>query len=118
MKLRILAANILLALHIVIGAIIFFGWLWPAIRPLYLALLIAWPVSWLLCDCCILSKWEYQLRGIYTPAKDLNGVIMSDHYYRAFKIRIPPRFIFAAGAVALVISMVGNALYTIRTGLL
>lgn len=114
---RILA-DILLAVHIIIGIIIFFGWLVPTIRPLYLALLIAWPVSWLLFDCCILSKWEYRLRGIPVPDKDLNGLLMSDHAYRAFKVRIPPRYIFAAGVFVLAVSMLLNALYTFRTGYL
>lgn len=116
MNVRVVVANALFVLHVLIGLVILFGWLYAPIRPLYLALLILWPLCWLVFGFCPLSKWEFQLRGINIKDTDLNGEIISYYARKLFGVRIPAPFIFGGGLVLLGISVVGNVLYVLNVG--
>ncbi len=116
MNMRTAAANAIFAIHFLVGFIILFGWMYLPLRPVYLTLLLLWPLCWLLFGFCPLSKWEFQLRGIDTKKTDLNGEIISYYMRKVFGIRIPALYVFGGGAVVLLVSVLGNILYMLRVG--
>jgi hypothetical protein len=94
---RIIAANALFTLHLMVGALILTGWMFPEIRAPYLMLLIGWPLCWIVFGYCPLTKWELKLRNVSIADEDLNGEFTKYHMKRFFNVDLPSRPIFITG---------------------
>jgi hypothetical protein len=84
-------------MHIVLAIFFLVGWMFPSIKPIYLPLLIAWPLSWLLFGYCPVTKWELLLRQKYNPQIDTNAEAIQYYSKKFFSVHIPPQPIYVAG---------------------
>jgi hypothetical protein len=93
-------------LHCVVVVIIVFGWLWPHIWPLYIAI-ITYTLfqNWIL-GYCILSRWEYALRRMINPKIRYKYNFTTYYTYKLTHKRISTRFVQVAGTVFLATSLV------------
>ena len=92
-------ANILFVLHIILGLIFLFGWLYPHYRFLYLILLISWPLSWIVLGYCPLTKWELWFRKRLDPSIDTNREFIQYYALRFLNIRLASRNIYIVGLI-------------------
>lgn len=91
------AANAIVTLHILIAIFILLGWMFKEIQPIYLAILVAWPLSWVILGYCPLTKWELLLRKKNDPAIDPNTEKIQYLAKKYFHINLPSRPIFIGG---------------------
>lgn len=104
-------ANTILTVHILLGLIILFGWLWLDIRPAYLLTLVGWPLCWVVFGYCPLTKWEFQLRERPDAGTSLNGEIVHHYSRKLIGVEIPVRYILMGGYILLSVSIIGNVAY-------
>ncbi len=95
-------------LHCVVFAIILFGWLWPEIWPLYIAI-ITYTLfqNWIL-GYCVLSRWEFALRRMINPKVRYKYNFTTYYTYKLTHRRISTRFVQVAGTVFLASSLTIN----------
>ena len=110
-RLKQYLANSILTVHVILGFIIVFGWLWPEIRPAYLLTLIGWPLCWLIFGFCPLTKWEFALRGKPEVGTNLNGEIIRHYSKKLLGREIPVKYILTGGYILLIVSIIGNIAY-------
>ncbi len=106
-------ADFLFILHLIVVAIILFGWLFPKIKFLYIGLLIVWPICWIFLMYCPLTKWEFDLRKKHAK-EDLSYRYEYLNYYihKYFNIDIPVQRIFIYGLIFAVASLLINLVLT------
>ena len=102
-------------LHCVVTTIIVFGWLWPMIWPVYIALL-AWVFFQnLVLGYCILSRLEFSLRRLINPKLQYKYDFTTYYTYKLTRRRLSTRFMQVAGTLftgaSLVISLYFKFLY-------
>ncbi len=92
-------------LHCVVGVIIFFGWLWPSIWPVYLAIItITLFQNWLL-GYCILSRMEFSLRRMLDPTLRYDYSFASYYTYKLTRQKLSVRFVQVVGTFFLLSSI-------------
>jgi hypothetical protein len=92
-------------LHCVVGVIIFLGWLWPSIWPLYVAiLLIVFFQNWIL-GYCILSRWEFSLRRMINPKLRYKYNFTTYYTYKLTRQPLSTRFVQIMGTVFIASSL-------------
>lgn len=98
------------ALHCVVGVIIFLGWLWPSIWPLYIAILVYVFFQNLILGYCILSRWEFSLRRMLNPRLRYTYNFTTYYTYKLTHRRLSTRFVQVIGTFFLAASL-GIQLY-------
>jgi hypothetical protein len=110
-KFDLLLANLLFILHILVGGIILFGWIFPQIRILYLAVLVIWPLCWIILKYCPLTQWEFLLRRKYDKNVDYHSEYINYYVSKFFNVDIPINKIFFWGLVFDITSIILNILF-------
>jgi hypothetical protein len=100
---RQILANTFFVTHWVLGIFYLSGWYFTGIRPLYLVLLIIWPLSWILLGYCFLTKWEFKLRKHDDDTVDTNAEFIRYYAKRFFKLDISTRVVYSAGLLVFAI---------------
>ncbi len=77
-----LSADLIFIFHFTVVMIILFGWLVPAIWPLYMFTLVVSLVSDVVFGYCLLSKWEFVLRKKFNPSIDYDYDFTTYYTYR------------------------------------
>lgn len=92
-------------IHCAIGVVIFLGWLWSSIWPLYIATLaIVLVQNWLL-GYCVLSRWEFSLRRMLNPKLRYEYNFTTYYTYKLTHRRLSTRFVQVGGTVFLASSL-------------
>src|SRR3989344_5912967 len=97
MNLHRIAANGIFVLHILVGLLLLVGWAFPQYRPWYLAILVAWPLSWILLGYCPLTKWELMLRQKMHANLDTSEEFIIHYAQKFFNLRIPSPAVYGGG---------------------
>ena len=95
----------LFILHCAIGVVIFLGWLWPEIWPLYVSILVIVLFQNLILGYCILSRWEFSLRRLLDPKLRYEYNFTSYYTYKLTHKRLSTRFVQISGTCFLVSSL-------------
>jgi hypothetical protein len=92
-------------LHCIAFAIILFGWLWPSIWPLYIAI-ITYTLfqNWIL-GYCVLSRWEFSLRRMINPKLRYDFNFTTYYTYKLTHRRLSTQLIQRLGTVFLMTSI-------------
>ncbi|TSC85859.1 MAG: hypothetical protein G01um10148_767 [Parcubacteria group bacterium Gr01-1014_8] len=91
--------------HCVVGVIIFFGWLWPSIWPIYIGLLVYVLFQNLILGYCILSRWEFSLRRMLNPKLRYQYNFTTYYTYKLTHKRLSTKFVQVAGTFFIVASL-------------
>jgi len=110
-KFDLLIANFLFILHILVGGIILFGWIFPQIRILYWTILVLWPLCWVVLGYCPFTRWEYLFRRKFEKHISYHKEFIHYQMKRFFNINIPIRKIFTYGLIFDIVSIVLNILF-------
>lgn len=105
MKYAILA-NSILSIHLVIVAIMLFGWMFTSVSYLYLLTLVTTLLFELALGYCPLTKWEFNLRKKLEPNLSYDYSFLSYYGYRLFQHRVSYKFIRYSALTFLVLSIV------------
>lgn len=92
-----IVADVVFLTHLLVVLIALFGWLFPAIWPLYVAVLLGTIGSNILLERCFLSDWEFALRKVDNPTVDYDFSYSSYYTYKVTKQRIGDSFLRWAG---------------------
>jgi uncharacterized protein DUF2784 len=98
-------ANFIFLFHCAILLVVFFGWLVPALWPVYIAVLIVTLGLDIVLGYCILSKWEFQIRKKLNPHLNYDYSFSSFYTYKLTRKRIPERFVETVGVIFIVFSL-------------
>ncbi len=100
---KIIFANLLAIIHLVVVSIILFGWFIPDLFFIHGLLLVATFLSWVFISKCVLTVWEYKLRN--TNVNYEYGYIQ---YHARNLLRKPPslKFIKIAGLTYLSFALI------------
>jgi hypothetical protein len=102
-KIYLLLANTLFVLHGLLVIFILFGWIFPSIKIIYLAVLLLWLSSWIFLGYCPPTKWEFLLRKKYDKNIDTNAEAIQYYMYKFFKKEISSDTIFTGGLILFII---------------
>jgi len=92
-------------LHVVVFVVILFGWVWPSIWPLYMALLVYVLIQNLVLGYCVLSRMEFSLRRILNPKLRYEYNFTTYYTYKLTHRRISTHFVQVAGTFFLATSL-------------
>ena len=91
------AANTVFVFHILLGIFFLVGWIFPSIKMVYLPLLIAWPLSWVVLGYCPTTKLELLLRKKYDKRINTNAESIQYNAKKYLGVHIASRPIFIGG---------------------
>ena len=92
-------------LHCLIVAIAAFGWLWPALWPLYITLITVILIQDIVLGYCVLSRWEFSLRRMLNPKLRYDYTFTSYYTYKLTHHRLSTNFIRIAAIIFLTTSL-------------
>jgi hypothetical protein len=101
-------ANLIFIFHVFVVLTILFDWLYPQYRFIYLSTLILTLISEAILGCCILTKWEFDLRKKLEPSLDYDYGFVTYYGYKFFNINIPRKYVKYPAIVFLVVSIIIN----------
>lgn len=113
MKRKIVLANLILAAHGFIVAVILFGWAVRPMRPLYIATLLLTGASYLVFGNCLLSKWEFDLRKQVNPSISYDATWLG-YYAPGILRKLPNAFWYWVSTAFVVISIGANAFLMLK----
>ena len=93
-------------LHCAVVALALFGWLWPQIWPVYIALVAVILLQDIFLGYCVLSRWEFALRRMLNPKLRYDYTFTSYYTYKLTHKRLSTQFIRIAGIVFLSASLI------------
>ena len=86
-------ANFIFIFHCAILLVIFFGWIIPALWPVYAAVLAVTLILDIVLGYCILSAWEFQIRKKLNPHLNYHHSFTSFYTHKLTRQRISEKFI-------------------------
>ena len=107
----IILANTIFLIHSAVVLIAFFGWLFPKIWIIYMAVLILTLLSDIIFGYCILSKFEFAIRKKNNPKTDYNYTFSSYYTYKLTNQRISDKFIINIAYIFLTGSILINLFF-------
>ena len=100
-------ANLVFLVHWPICYILLFGWTFRgAWSFLYLVTLVVTLSTQLVFRCCLLTKWEFDLRKKLDPSLEYDHGFISWYAYKYVKIRIPSIVLDYISVIFLSLSLV------------
>lgn len=91
--------------HCAIGVVIFLGWLWQSIWPLYVGLLIVVLFQNIILGYCVLSRLEFALRRMLNPRLRYEYNFTTYYTYKLTHKRLSTRFVQILGTIFLTVSL-------------
>lgn len=101
-------ANLIFVFHVLWALVAIFGWLIPALWPLYMAVLAATLISLLFLSHCPLTRWEFNMRRKVDPTASSSSVFLAHYLAKLLGRQITDAFILRAGLVFVVASIAIN----------
>lgn len=99
-------ADVIWIFHFLVVFIALFGWLFPSIWYVYMAVLGGTLMSLFAFNYCFLSKWEYDLRRKVDPTLNYEYAYASYYTYRLTVGRLRPQFLSWLGMFFVTASLV------------
>ncbi len=109
-----IAAQTIFLIHCFFFGLVLIGYLFPAIWYFYMATLCLAFASDIIFDCCLLSKWEFDLRKKWDPSVDYNYSFASFYTYKITNGRIRDSFYRWVAVIFLGFSILINLYFKFR----
>ncbi len=104
-------ADFIFIFHVLVLAVILFGWAVPNIWHFYMGTLVITLLSELILGYCFLSKWEFDIRKKLNPEIDYDYSFSGYYTYKLTQHRISSRFLLRAGIIFLTTSILINVYF-------
>lgn len=103
------AAELVFLFHFgLVLLVVFFGWYVPSLWPWYTVALVATLISDLTFGCCILSKWEFDLRKKINPQTNYDYTWATHYTYKLTNHRMSNKLFERIATLFLVVSLANN----------
>lgn len=100
-----LLAELVLALHVALTAVIFFGWLWPELWWVYVATVVGTLIFDTILGYCLLSKWEFELRRKCNPSINYEYEWTVYYVYKLTGLTVSTKFVLTVAYIFLPLSL-------------
>jgi len=106
-----ITADFIFLIHSIVLIVALFGWLVPSIWFIYIAVLVLTLLSDIAFGCCILSKWEFDLRKKINPQLNYHYSWTTYYTYRFTQHLVSEVFIERMAQVFIIGSLLLNVYF-------